>query len=241
MRLIGHRGAAALAPENTLPSFEAAVVAGVDAVEFDVRMAADGVVVVMHDDEVSSTTGAPGRVSEMSFEQLRTLDVAAVAGWPERLAVPTLDEVLLLVADRVGVVVEVKATLDERGFRSAVPVVEAIAERVRGQRDVVLSSFDPAAVAAARELIPGVRTALSVLPGFPLEAALAAASAAGHVECHPDHRAVDGSFVEAAHERGIAVACWTVNEPDRARELRALGVDAIFTDDPVAIGAALGR
>lgn len=240
MRVIGHRGAAAVLPENTLPSFAAAIEAGVDAIELDVRLTSDGVAVAMHDDDVARTTGQHSRISEMTFAAVRALNAAASrAGRAEPLRVPTLEEVLALVDGRVGVVVELKATWDERGFAPAEPVARAVAPMVRGLSDVVVSSFDPSGVAAMREIDPSVTTALSVLRGFPVEPAIEQARAAGHAQLHPAEDAVTPALVARAAEAGLAVQCWTVNDEQRAAALRDMGVAGIFTDDPARLIAAL--
>src|SRR5207248_7161667 len=102
VRVIAHRGASARAPENTLSAFRLALTEGADGVELDARLTADNTVVVMHDDDVSRVSSGKGRISEMSFEQLRSV----LVGGSER--VPLLSEVLDLVGGLVGVVVEIK-------------------------------------------------------------------------------------------------------------------------------------
>src|SRR5947208_14930169 len=97
VRVIAHRGASARAPENTPAAFRAALEDGADGVELDARLTADDVVVVMHDDDLARTTNGTGRVSEMSFEQLRAL----LVGGSERI--PTLEEVLALVGGRTAI------------------------------------------------------------------------------------------------------------------------------------------
>jgi len=123
VRLIAHRGASARAPENTLTAFRAALEDGADGVELDARLTADDVVVVLHDDDVSRVSGAAGRVSEMTFEQLRALLVRG----SERI--PSLTEVLEVVSGRVDVVVEIKGAF---GGARAIPG-EEVARVVRGR------------------------------------------------------------------------------------------------------------
>src|SRR5687768_13336705 len=122
MRLIAHRGASAVAPENTLPAFSEAIRAGADAIEFDVRLTADGSVVVMHDDDVSRTTDGDGFVSKLSLAQVRSLNAAARhPSWGGTEQVPTLEEVLAVVAGHVPVVIELKGALDGERYVSAAP------------------------------------------------------------------------------------------------------------------------
>ncbi len=240
MRLIAHRGASGVAPENTLPAFEEAIRAGADAVEFDVRLTADGSVVVMHDDDVSRTTDGEGSVSKLSAAQLRALDAAArhpTWGVPEK--VPTLQEVLALIGDRVPVVIELKGALDGQRYISAALVAEAIAPMIASIERVLVSSFEPQATEALRRLLPSVPTAVTSFHGVDPTWALELAMQRGDIECHIPRAVVTPGFVARAHDVGIAVLCWTVNEPDDVRTMRAMGMDGIFTDHPAAARAAL--
>lgn len=241
--MIGHRGAPVLAPENTLPSFAAALAAGVVDLECDARLTADGVIVLMHDDDVARTTDGDGRVSEMTFEQLRLLDAGArMRGWDGGpVAVPTLEELLEVIDGRASLVIELKADWDDRGFRPASPVARAVAPLVAGMEGIVVSSFDPGAVAEVRALAPGIQTGLSILRGFPLADGIRLAREAGHEEIHPAEDGLDDDAVARAHDAGLRVCCWTVNDAARARVLSRAGVDAIFSDDPAGIHRALSE
>jgi glycerophosphoryl diester phosphodiesterase len=233
MHLIAHRGASARAPENSLTAFAAAVDARVHGIETDVRMTADGGLVLMHDDDVSRTTEGAGRVSEMAYDEVRLLVTA------DGRAVPSLDEFLALCAGRARAYLELKATLGPEGFRSAAAVARASLLHVAAGADVTFSSFDPAATEAVRAEAPHLRTALSVSPFAVFDDALALALDAGHAELHLSDAMVEEPAVARALEAGLGVAVWTVNDPARALRLRAWGVGAIFTDDPAALRAAL--
>jgi len=112
--VVAHRGASATHPENTLEAFEAAVRAGAKMVEFDVRLTADGVPVVLHDADVSRTTDGRGLVHELTFEELRRFSAGRWEG--RRLTVPSLREVLELLSGRAGVDIEVKHLPGEPGY-----------------------------------------------------------------------------------------------------------------------------
>lgn len=240
MRVIAHRGASAIAPENTLVAFERAVADGADGIELDARLTADGVVVIMHDDDVATTTTGTGRISEMTFDEVRALDAAGRrGGWPGALRVPTLDEAIAAVAGRVPLTIELKGALHGGSFISAAPVARAIAPVVSSLERVVVSSFEPQATAAMREIAPGVRTAITSFHGVDPSWALALAIEVGHAECHVPRADVSEDFVERAHAAGIEVLCWTVDEPADVAEMVRMGVDGIFTDDPARARAAL--
>jgi glycerophosphoryl diester phosphodiesterase len=220
MKLIGHRGAAGHAPENTLRSVAAALDLGVDAVEIDVHRAGDRLVVI-HDDRLERTTDGTGRVAERTFAELRALD----AGGGERI--PTLDEVVELVDGRCELVIELK------GADTAAPVTRLLralgGARARGDGFLV-SSFDHVELARARDLLPTLRRG-ALVAGVPLGYAAFATELAAH-SVHMSVECLRRAFVDDAHARGLEAWVYTVNHPDDARLARTLGVDAVFSDVP---------
>lgn len=229
MEVIGHRGAAALAPENTLAAVEAGLAAGADGVEVDVRATADGVLVLMHDPDVARTTNGTGRVDALTLA-----DVVP-------FGVPTVHEVLAHVPRDRLLILEVKGHPWEAGYDPAEPVARALARALvaDGERRVVVSSFNPVALQVVRANAPGVRTAVLTNAAFDLASNLAAAVDGGHLECHVPASLVDAAFSARAHNAGRRVVAWTVNDPDRLRELRDAGVDGVISDDPRAALSAL--
>jgi len=229
VRVIAHRGSSARAPENTLAAFRAALEDGADGVELDARLTADGMVVVMHDDDVARTTNGTGHVSEMSFEQLRALHVHGSE------LIPTLTEVLALVGGRAGVVVEIKGAFGGARTIPGEDVARAVVPLIEGVPNVTASSFDPGAVAVVRAMAPSVPTAITIGRHADLDDTLSFAVEAGHSEIHLPADHVDQGFVARAHDAARAVLAYTVNDRDRARELEQIGIDGIFSDDPKGI------
>ena len=227
MLIVGHRGAAGHAPENTLRSVETALRLGADAIEIDVH-AVEGRLVVIHDDRLERTTNGEGRLDAHPFAALRALD----AGRGERI--PTLDEVLELVGARAEVVIELK------GPDTAEPVTRLLralgGARARGD-GVVLSSFDHPELARAGALLPSVRRG-ALVAGVPLDPAAFAAALHAHA-VHMSVECLRPAFVADAKARGLEVWVYTVNHPDDARLVRAAGADALFTDFPYRIRTAL--
>jgi len=243
--VIGHRGGATLGPENTLVSIEAGIAAGADGVEVDVRLSADGALVLMHDPDVARTTDGMGRVAEMTLAALRSLDAGCrfyADGAGGRVArIPVLDEVLAAVpADRL-IVVELKGHPWEAGYDPNEPAARAVAATLGGQtsRRIVVSSFNPVALHVVRERANGVRTAVLTTPAFDLASNLAGAIDGEHDECHVPAQILEESFVATAHDAGRRVVAWTVNDPARLRTFASWGVDAVITDDPGDARAAL--
>ncbi|RKY04141.1 glycerophosphodiester phosphodiesterase [Candidatus Poribacteria bacterium] len=216
-KIIGHRGAAGLEPENTLRSFKKALELGVDYIETDVRVTSDGYLVLMHDETVDRTTNGSGRVDRLTFEEIRRLD----AGQGER--VPTLEELLDLAEGRVGLHIELK---DGRALERVVRLVEA-----KGMVDeVFLTSGDPELLKKVRELNPQIKTEL--IFGDPPEDAVARAleAEAKRISCH--HKFLTREFVREAHESGLEVIAWPPNTIEEMRKALDFGVDLICTDRP---------
>lgn len=244
MQLIGHRGAKAFAPENTLEAIDAGLAAGADGVEVDVRLTSDGVPILLHEALLGSTTDGTGYVREVSYDAVRTLDAGARfspdgAAFPAKglgIRVPTLLEALNRVpVDRV-LIVEIKGTPWDAGHDPTEPTARAVASLLpdHSSRAITVSSFNPAALAVVRELCPGIRTGVLTAPAFDADSNLAAAVAGEHEECHVPTTVVDAAFVTRAHEAGRRVVAWTVDEPDALKMMVVYGVDAVICDDPAA-------
>lgn len=226
------------APENTLASFRKAAALGATAVEFDVRLTADGRCIVLHDDTLDRTTDGRGQAGALRFDEIRRWDAGA---WfaPEFRGerVPSLEEVLALLGE-LGLrpVVELKpARGSERETARAALGVLARHWPAHLPPPLV-SSFQPAALAAAREAAPAIPRALLV--GAVPADWRAQAAALGCTMLHADRRRLDAAAVAAVRASGLALFAYTVNEPGRARTLFAWGVEAVFTDCPGRLAAA---
>jgi len=229
--VIGHRGAAARAPENTLAGFRVAKSLGCIWVEFDVRLTGDSVLVVCHDDRLERTTSGRGAISKLPIATIRELDAG---GWFDaRFAgerVPTLDETLTLCRELdLGVNVEIKA---ERGQgRAAAGAVAASLDRIAGKPPpVLISSFLEDAVAEAAKRMPTVPRAMLFrkLPGNWTEIA-------GELGCaaiNADQRYLSEGLVANVCAAGYPVLAYTVNDAARARQLFGWGVTSVFSDAP---------
>lgn len=246
LTVVGHRGAAARAPENTAASLRAGLEGGADAIEIDVGLAADGRVVLLHDRTVDRTTDGRGPLARMSWRELEALDAGSWFSARYRgEGLLDLDGALALVRGRVLLVVEIKAVARSgrlsRADRLLLRAVLAALERTGGtQKGVQVSSAHWGLLEEARALAPALSLAVTAglsRRGDPVDHALRIGAAA----IHP-HRLLAGrSLVARAHEAGLEVVPYTVN---RARELFGLvetGADGVFTDDPAAIRRLLAR
>ena len=220
--IIGHRGAAGLAPENTLAGFAHAVGLGVDGIELDVRMAGSEAMVI-HDERVDRTTHGTGLVSELSFNELRRLD----AGGGQRI--PTLAEVLDAVPQDIMVNIELKGS----GTAEAVAGLVARRSPARENRctpTLLVSSFDHDELRRFHEIRPQV--ACAPLAGSWSTGLASTAAALDAWSVNLSERAATEAHVAEVRSWGRRCLVYTVNEPRRAGELWTMGAAGVFTDYP---------
>jgi glycerophosphoryl diester phosphodiesterase len=216
--VIAHRGASFDERENTVPAFERAIAMGADYIELDVQASADGALVVFHDARLERLTPLSGPLGAR-----RAAELAEVG-------IPTLEEVLEVTRGRIGTMAEVKGTHGGRRHD-----VAARTARLLGEGDVLLS-FAPRALRDARAARPGLRLLQHVGPRAPIRAAAPHAWGVGFSD-----RRLTARGLGAAARHDLVATVYTVNEPDRIRELASLGVGGVFTDRPDVALAALGR
>jgi len=239
MLILGHRGAMALHPENTLRGIIAALddprIAGV---EFDVRLSADGVPMVFHDKTMDRLTGATGYFERMTTGELAAL---SVDGEP----IPTLQAVVDAwrhlrpePAPR-SFNVELKPSSNYDALVAACrPILDPLAGE-RATTAVVVSSFDPRVLKAAQTADAPWRLALlydkpeglSALPHF---------DAPDTLDLHPHFSLLTDEAVDSLRRPGREFRCWTVNDPAEARRIEGLGCAAVICNDPTAMANALG-
>jgi len=231
-KIIGHRGACAYAPENTLASIRKAAALGARWVEFDVRLTRERDLVLIHDDDVKRTTNGRGRVRDLAVSELQALDAGAWFGGAfagERI--PALVETIALLHDLgLGANIEIKA---ERGEARA--TAEALARILaehwpRDGSPPLVSSFEI-------DALEGMQAAAPHWPRGLLLAELKGdwrglADRLGAATLNLDHRPLDAAKVALAREAGRPILCYTVNDAARARQLFAWGVSGVFTDRP---------
>ncbi|NUQ83409.1 MAG: glycerophosphodiester phosphodiesterase [Anaerolineales bacterium] len=235
--ILAHRGASAHAPENTLAAFQLAVEQGADGIELDVKLSADGQVVVIHDATVERTTGARGRVKDMTLDELRSLDAGSF--FSDKFKgekIPTLAEVFEAVGRRTFVNVEL-TNYDTRRDH-LVESVCILVKKFGMQKRVLFSSFLPSNLSNARRYLPEVPTGLLALNGLLGAWARSFGFAFGkHEALHPHLGDVTQQLIYFVHRLKKRVHVWTVNDAADMRRLFKWGVDAIFTDDPqLAVG-----
>ncbi|MFZ0334906.1 MAG: glycerophosphodiester phosphodiesterase family protein [Candidatus Acidiferrales bacterium] len=235
--VIGHRGAPAYAPENTMASFRRAVELGATFIETDLRLSHDAQFVAMHDATLDRTSNGRGLVRDFTLAQLRELDAGSWYG-PKFAGekIPTLEEILAFAREAdVVFYLEIK---HEAGWGVHHGVAGALRGANEAARTVVIS-FDPSMLANLRRLDAGL------LMGFsfenPLENAVEKAQQIGVRQICPRADVVTRELLSQAHEAGLQVATWTVNEPAQMDALIAMGVNGIMSDYPDRLRAAVNR
>jgi glycerophosphoryl diester phosphodiesterase len=229
-RLCAHRGAGKLAPENTLAAFRLGHSHGYRMVEFDVKLSADGVPFLLHDDTLDRTTNGKGRADAHTWRELSLLDAGswhspAYAG--ETLA--TLATVARWsLAHDVAVNIEIKPTHGRERETGAAVALDAATLWAPARLQPLLSSFSDAALEAARDAAPDVPRAW-LADQWPDDWQARVARAAC-VAVDLKHTLVSSERVEALRAQGLRLLAWTVNEPNRLDTLYKLGVDTIITD-----------
>lgn len=231
--IFGHRGASAYAPENTLASFQLALRQNADAVELDAKLTSDGQVIVIHDQTVDRTTDHTGRVRELPLAEFRQMDGGshfdvAFRGEP----VPTLEDVFQAVGQLTYINVELTnyaSVLDELPEK-----VAELVNRYHLNQRVLFSSFNPIALHRIPRLVPDAP--IGLLAGRGASGALARSFLSKVLplnSLHPEKSDVTPRLVQNAHKRGQKVFVYTVNRQEDMIKLFQMGVDGIFTDDPV--------
>jgi glycerophosphoryl diester phosphodiesterase len=231
-RWIAHRAGGCETPENTLAGVQRAAKRGFGAIEVDVRLAADGQPVIIHDDTVLRTCGVTGSVAALSSAQLAQLraNVGFEGSAFRDATIPTLEQ-LLLCAAQAGVCVnlELKLTAESPAalVESVAQVLDRVGEAAPPER-ILLSCFDAPALQASEQRLPALSRALLALELTPQ--IVETAQELGCVSLNLAAEACTAATLASARRAGLQVCAWTVNDLAQARRLLALGVAALFTD-----------
>ncbi|WP_370184688.1 glycerophosphodiester phosphodiesterase [Alloalcanivorax sp.] len=237
--IVGHRGARGEAPENTAAGFQVAMEAGVTEIELDVRLSRDGHLIVVHDANVTRTTGERGKAHHYTLSQLEVLDARRnTPGWHSPLGIPSLREVVDLCGPSMRFQFEVKGADRAILHRLAHQLVDFINQRQMNDRVVVTSSH----TGFLRML--GTMTAhieRGYVAEYRYQQPTRRAVALGCTWLMPRHTLVTPALMRRARRRNLKVSTWTVNDLTRAERMVELGVDGIITDFPTSFIAHFER
>ncbi|WP_239310114.1 MULTISPECIES: glycerophosphodiester phosphodiesterase [unclassified Frankia] len=243
MQVLGHRGSRTPGPENTVEAVNAALRAGADGIEVDVRRSADGDLVCVHDARI------PGRLTGRAVVRRTTRELSD-------LGVPTLTDILDAWDGRGRIILEVKNQPGQPDFdapreQTARVLIDLLRARGFGRAAstasaassaVTVSSFDWFAIEAVRDAGIAVSTAFLAMPRMSVTGGIAYVRSAGHQELHAHVSSVLGSATmpERARAAGVGLVTWTVASVADAEQLRDAGVDAVICDDPAEVVRKLG-
>lgn len=230
MQIIGHRGARGEAPENTLGGFQYIQKLGIRAVEFDVRQLKDDALIIMHDDDFVRTSGQQKHVYECSREDLHAYNHAVTwSDWNNIEATPLLDQTLTLIQNFEHIEVEVKAVKSQA---DAEKITLSLEQQLKGfEHSAVITSFDPKIHRALKNQCSQFKRGLLIETDIQYQAI----DQALELECCQigwmNQLATD-DIIEATRSANLNVSVWTVNQLDRAKHLRDLGIQGLITDYP---------
>jgi glycerophosphoryl diester phosphodiesterase len=215
--VIGHRGAAAHAPENTLHSFETAVKLGADMIELDVQETKDGELICIHDYDVARTTNGAGLVSELTLAEIRDLDINSGH------KIPLLSEVFDNMKNKISINIEIKVLDIETKLVNLI-------DQFGITKDVLVSSFFHDTLRILKNINSEIRTA--ILLNQPIEDTVNYALNLNADGINPLFYTLEPNMIELAHAENLVVYPWTVNLKESMVELLTMGVDGIITDYP---------
>lgn len=217
MLVIAHRGASGYEPENTLAAFKKALEFNVDYIEFDVHTCKTGEVVIIHDHKIPQ-----GRVKDLSFDELRVLDVG------KGQQIPTLQEALDCINKKAIVNIELK------GERTAEPVAAIVHDYINkkswDKKDFLITSFDHLELKKFAHVLPQIPTGV-LLFSIPVDYVNTAQTIGSHVIIF-SQTFINQEVVDFVHENNLKVFVYTVNDEDDIQEAKQLNVDGIITDFP---------
>ena len=247
--IIAHRGASAVAPENTLAAFQKAIEIGAEGIEFDVRLAKDGVPIVFHDSKLQRTARKNGYAADFTSEELQAFDVGSWFNFknPKKAndefseqTVPTLAQLLEFLSDYDGLVyIELKHNSAET--LALVESVSRIIERTHFLRNIIVKSFDLDSIYQMRQMLPKVRTAALFAPKIltllhkESRRILEEAQKCEADEISIHYSLATQNFVETARENGFPTTIWTVDNPVWIKRAVNSGINAIITNNPAKL------
>jgi glycerophosphoryl diester phosphodiesterase len=236
--IIGHRGASAVAPENTLAAFQEAINSGADGIEFDVRLSRDNIPVVIHDATLQRTARVRGEVASLTAGELQRLNVGTFSRMvgAETHAIPTLVEVFGLFEKVDGVLY-----LEMKGEPVTEQLVTHVAELIHSHNvveKVIVECFDHSALALLKRLAPDIRTAalfesrLRGIKNWISQNIIDAAAMAQANEIALHYTLVTDSLIGRAKNEGFEIAVWTVDKTSWVERATRLGIKSLITNDP---------
>lgn len=233
-----HRGASGYYPENTMLAFEKAIELGCDAIETDVQMTKDGVLVLIHDETVNRTTNGKGFVKDYSYKDLRGLDAGTWFNDCSKYEnIPNVEELLQLAKDK-GIIINFEIKTGVILYPGIEQKLIDLIYKYEMHNSVILSSFNHHSMVKCKEISKEIKTALLYSSGLykpELYCKTAFADA-----LHPNYHSINKEVVQGAKEAGVIVNVWTLNTEKEMKAMIAIDVDGIITNYPDKLKTILG-
>lgn len=236
-KVIGHRGARAYAPENTVVSIETASSLGVEWVELDVKLTKDGIPIIFHDEELGRTTNGTGLVAQTTYEDLRDLDSGSWFGDSfVQTRIPTLEEAVdVILKHNLGFNLEIKPC-PGREKETAEVALDYMSRMWDDMDKILISSFQHVSLESARDLAPDWARGLLIDDNVPLlENWKDIADYLDVKTINIGKKLITQQLVEEVMDLELPLLVYTVNDPMMARAMQKLGVDSFFSDNPDVI------
>ena len=230
--IAGHRGAASLAPENTLAGFKKALQSGVKWIELDTQLSADNTPVIFHDETVDRCTNGKNKVADLTLEQLQALD--AGSWFSKEFAgeqIQSLEQTLaFFIANDLSMNLEIKIHHDHQ-VQPLVDKVAEVLEKMNFPHDkLIISSFSTLALTHCRQVMPTIR--LGYITEHEPLATLAKLKSINLYSLHIDYKILTEEMAKEVIQSGLKLNIWTLNDLQQASKFRAWGVEMIITDKP---------
>lgn len=233
-KIIGHRGAAGYAPENTLVSIQTAHDMGCEWVELDVKLTADDVPIIFHDDNLARTTGLDANVAETPYSTIKELDAGSFfADSFIGETIPTLEDAVELITELgMGLNLELKPC-PGREVDTAQIALDHMTRMWDDHHNILISSFSEVSLEVAADMLGGDWAIGYLFDDIPEQwKDMAKHLGAKTININGNNESIKREFVEDIIDEGYDILAYTINNPMRARELISWGVDGVFTDEP---------
>ena len=239
-KVIGHRGCAAYAPENTLEGIHTAADMGVEWVELDVKLTKDDVPIIFHDESLERTTNGSGNVADMTYEELRQFEAGSwFADSFTGIKIPTLEEALDVLLERgLGLNLEIKPC-PGREVETAEVALDVLSTIWDDHSKILISSFQHPSLEAARDLANDWARGLLIGGDDMPDNWQELADYLDVKTMNIGSRLITRELVEEISDLDMATLVFTVNDPDEARRFQSYGVDSLFSDQPDVIAENL--
>ena len=232
MKILAHRGASAIQPENSRSAIEKALNFNADGIEVDLQLTSDGKIVVFHDWTLNRTSTGTGRLQDKTLKELKELDTGSwFKGEATSEKILTLDELLNIVPEDKILNLELKV-FQENTKNLEVKVLKALNNSSRNNENIVISSFNHELIKNVNEISPNTKVGLLITSGMLNITNYLESNNLNLFSIHSSDEFITPSFIDDIHSLGIKSYVWTVNDMEAAKNLEAIGVDGIITDSP---------